>query len=443
MPADRRERYWNILKLGSPIVGGMISQNVLNLVDTAMVGRLGTAALAAVGTASFLNFVSVSFITGFSVGVQAMVARRMGQGRESVAAVPLNGALLIIIGMAVPWAIVLFSLAPSIYPFVNDTPEVVDIGVPYWQARLVGLVAVGLNFSFRGFWNGIKKPGYYLRTLLVMHATNIVLNYILIFGKFGFEAYGATGAGIASAISVYVGLLTYIYLAVRNSRSMGFLAGLPDRETVGTMLRLAIPSGIQQLLFSASITALFGILGMIGTVATAAGNVVLNVTLVAILPGIAFGIASATLVGQALGRGDPDDAHRCAWEVVTVAAVVMISLGIPMIVMPDLILSVFIQEAHTLETARAPLQVIGATIGFDAVGMVLMNSLMGAGATRTTMVVQIGLQWGLLLPLAYMVGPTWGYGLLGVWVVQASVRAVTAATYTVIWQRRRWAEIQV
>ena len=443
MRDDRRERYWSILKLGTPIVGGMISQNVLNLVDTAMVGTLGNAALAGVGTGSFLNFMSGAFLTGFSAGVQAMVARRIGQQRESVAAVPLNGGLLTVALMGVPWAILLFLLAPMLFPLVNDSAEVVAVGVPYWQARLAGLVAIGLNFSFRGFWNGIKRPGFYLRTLLVMHATNLALNYVLIFGKFGFPAYGATGAGIASAISVYVGLATYVFLALRHARGMGFLRGLPDRETLKTMLSLSVPSGIQQFLFAASYTVLFAILGMVGTTATAAANVIINVTLVALLPGIAFGIAAATLVGQALGRSDPDDAHRSAWDVVTVAGVVMTSIGLPMIFMPDLLLSVFIHEPETIEVARLPLRIVGLTIGGDAVGMVLMNALMGAGATRTTMAVQVTLQWGLLLPAAYIVGPVLGYGLLGVWTMQAVVRVVQATIYIVIWQRRAWSTIRV
>ncbi len=438
-----RERYWNILRLGTPIVGGMVSQNVLNLVDTAMVGTLGDAALAGVGTGSFLTFLSGAFLTGFSSGVQAMVARRIGEGREQVAAVPLNGALLTIVSIGVPWAALLLVLAPSLFPFVNDSPDVVAVGVPYWQARLMGLVAIGLNFSFRGFWNGIKRPGFYLRTLLVMHATNIVLNYVLIFGKFGFPAYGATGAGIASAASVYVGLATYGLLGLRHARHMGFLRGLPDRETVSRMWTLSVPTGIQQLLFAGSYTMLFAILGMVGTTATAAANVLINVTLVAILPGIAFGIASATLVGQALGRRDPEDAYRSAWEVVLVAAVVMTSIGVPMILLPDLILGVFIHDPATMDAARVPLRIVGSTIGLDAVGMVLMNSLTGAGATRTTMAVQVGLQWGILLPAAYFVGPVLGFGVLGIWAAQGVVRFIQAAVFTMIWQRRRWTHITV
>ena len=440
---DRRERYWSILKLGTPIVGGMISQNILNLVDTAMVGSLGNAALAGVGIGSFLNFMSVSFITGFSVGVQAMVARRMGEERAGVAAIPLNGALLIVIALAIPWSALLIQLAPSLFPLVNDASEVVSVGVPYWQARLLGMVAIGANFSFRGFWNGIKRPGIYMRTLLVMHATNIVLNYVLIYGKFGFDAYGATGAGLASAISVYVGVLTYTVLGFRHARSMGFLSGLPDRDTIGTMLRLAVPSGIQQLLFSASFTVLFAIIGLVGTTETAAANVVLNLTLVALLPGIAFGMTSATLVGQALGRGDVDDAQQSAWDVVVVGTVVMTTIGLPMVIAPDFLLGFFIHEPLTISVARMPLRIVGLTIGIDALGMVLMNSLMGAGATRTTMVVQIFMQWGLLLPLAYLVGPILGHGLLGIWMVQAGVRFVQALIYAAFWQGRGWASIKV
>jgi len=433
-----------ILGLALPIVGGMVSQNVLNLVDTAMVGTLGAAALAAVGMASFANFMSQAFITGLATGVQAMAARRLGEGRGHETAVPLNGGLLMAAGLALPWCVLLFWAAPYLFPYLNSDPAVIQEGVPYFRARLLGMAAVGMNFAFRGYWNGVNLSRLYLQTLLIMHTCNIALNYILIFGKFGAPELGAMGAGLGTTISTWIGTAVYVVLGLRHAREAGFLRGLPDRATLRTMLGLSVPSGIQQFFFAAGFTALFWIIGKVGTVELAGANVLINVTLVAILPGLGLGLAAASLVGQALGRGDPDDARRWGWDTVKVAIVLMGLLGLPMWIAPELVLSVFLGDApEALAVARLPLQVVGATIFFDAVGMVLLNALLGAGASRQVMVVSVGAQWGLFLPAAWIVGPMLGGGLIAIWIAQVVYRAIQALTFGVIWQRGRWASIRV
>ncbi|MFT4979692.1 MAG: MATE family multidrug resistance protein, partial [Myxococcota bacterium] len=164
-----RQRLHAIGIIALPIIGGMASQNVLNLVDTAMVGSLGNAALAAVGMGSFANFMAQAFITGMSAGVQATAARRLGEGRTDETAIPLNGGLLLAVGLAIPWALLLLSQASWLFPLLSDDPAVIAIGVPYFCARLVGMAGVGSNFAFRGYWNGVNLSGLYLRTLLVMH----------------------------------------------------------------------------------------------------------------------------------------------------------------------------------------------------------------------------------------------------------------------------------
>lgn len=450
VPQDTAGRRRMIVSLALPIIAGMISQNVLNLIDTAMVGTLGDAALAAVGTGSFANFLAVAFIMGLSVGVQSMVARRLGEGRKDAVAVPLNGALLLAIVTGIPLSIVLYQLVPSIFPVLNRDPTVVEMGVPYLQTRIIAMTAVGMNFSFRGFWNGINLSKMYLRTLLVMHATNIVLNWLLIFGNLGFPEMGATGAGVASAIATYTGTAVYILLAFQHAREGGFLRGLPDGKTIRTMLRLSIPNGLQQTSMAGSLVALFWIINNLGhesgdmaTAEVAAANVVVNLTLVAILPGIGLGITAASFVGQALGRCQPDDAERWGWDVVRVSAVVLGGLGLPMLLIPDVILSGFLHDAATLDLARGPLRLVGASIAVDGVGMVLMNALLGAGASRTVMGVAVTVQWVVFLPAAYVVGPVLGYGLVAIWAAQVVYRALLAAVMVVLWRRGDWKTIEV
>ena len=238
------KRRQQILTLALPIIGGMVSQNVLNLVDTAMVGMLGAAALAAVGMASFANFMASAFITGLSAGVQAMAARRLGEGRTTASAEPLNGGLLLAVGLALPLSGIPIFFADEIFGLLVDDPEVVVLGVPYFQARLFAMVALGINFAFRGYWNGVNMSKIYMRTLLVMHASNIALNWVLIFGHLGLPALGVAGAGIGSAIATFIGSGLYLIQGWRMARANGFLQRLPSRGTMLTMLRLSVPTGI-------------------------------------------------------------------------------------------------------------------------------------------------------------------------------------------------------
>ncbi|PIQ25472.1 MATE family efflux transporter [bacterium (Candidatus Blackallbacteria) CG17_big_fil_post_rev_8_21_14_2_50_48_46] len=436
-------RRQKILQLSLPIIGGMVSQNILNLVDTAMVGSLGNQALAAVGIGSFANWMAMAFITGLSAGVQAMAARRMGESKEGEMAIPLNGGLLLAFALAAPWSLLLFFLAPLLFPFLNPDPAVAIHGVPYLQARLLGMVAVAMNFSFRGYWNGINYSGVYMRTLIVMHLANIVLSYLLIFGVLGLPALGTAGAGIGTTLATFLGTALYFIEALRVARKNGFLKGLPRGETLVTMLRLAVPAGIQQLFFSAGMTSFFWIVGRVGTAELAASNVLVNLLLVAILPGMAFGMACASLVGQALGRSDPEDARLWGWEVSWIACLSVGMLSLPAVFFPDMILGLFIHDPHTLALARFPLQLVALTMALDTLGSVLMQALLGAGDSRRVMLVSVGFQWGLYLPLLFVLTQIGLLGLTGIWVLQMGYRAIQTLVFTRLWQAGHWQKIRV
>ena len=443
MTQDRLRR---ILVLALPIIGGMVSQNILNIVDTAMVSRLANsdAALAAVGLGGFALYMGQALILGISTGVQSSASRRKGEGRLSESAHFLNGGLLLVAIAAPILSLVLFFLVPVVYPYLNGDADVVELGVPYLEIRLLGTIFIGMNYAFRGYWNAIDMPHLYMSTLVVMHVANIFLNYVLIFGNFGAPAMGVEGAAWASVISIGLGTLIYFLLGLKHATKNGFLHGLPKAESLKTLVRLSVPNGLQQLFFSAGFVATFWIIGRVGTVELAAANVLINLTLVAILPGLGLGLAAATLVGQALGRSDADDAHRWGWDVTKVAMVIMCTIGLPAVIFPQWILStVFSLTPQTLEVALWPLRVVGLTMILEAIGMVLMNSMLGAGDTQRVMYVGVTLQWLVFLPAAYLAGPILGYGLLTIWILQGVYRGLQAIVFTMFWQKRAWARVKI
>lgn len=436
-------RLRRILMLALPIIGGMVSQNVLNLVDTAMVGTLGDAALAAVGLGGFANFMFMALILGVSTGVQVMAARRKGEGRFDEMALPLNAGLLLVFLGAPLLTVVLYELIPAIYPYLNEDPDVIGQGVPYLRWRLLAITVVGCNFAFRGYWNAVDLSRYYMGTLIAMHATNIFLNWVFIFGNLGAPRMGTEGAGLASALSTAIGLAIYVMLGLRHARPNGFLHGLPSAENIIQLFRLSLPTGIQQFFFSAGFVVLFWIIGLVGTREMAAASVLVNVFLVALLPGLGLGLAAATLVGQALGRGEPDDAEQWGWDVVKVGAVLMGVLGLPLIFVPDPILGIFIRDPVTLDVSRFPARFMGVTMAIEALGIVLMHALLGAGDARRVMLVSVGVQWLLFLPLAYLIGPVLGFGLTALWLLQGGYRGLQAGIFVRFWRARRWAQIRV
>ena len=440
MDASRRQR---IFGLALPIIGGMVSQNLLNVVDTAMVGFLGNPALAAVGLGSFVVFMCQALILGVSTGVQTLAARKKGEGRVDRAAKVLNSALLLVFVVAPLFSIALIQLVEPVYPYLNGDREVIQRGVPYLELRLAAIVFVGMNFSFRGYWNALDLSRLYMRTLILMHVCNIVLNYVLIFGHFGAPALGVTGAGLASAISMAIGTGIYICLGFRYAAKDGFMRSLASREEVGSLIRISAPAGLQQLFFAAGFVVTFWIIGKVGTAELAGANVLITVTLFAILPGLGLGLACTTLVGQALGRREPEDAHRWAWDVAKVTAVVMTVLGAPMWLIPDLVSSIFIHDEATREIARWPMRLVGLTMPIEALGFAFMHGLLGAGDAKGVLYISVGVQWLVFLPLAFLVGPVLGYGLLGIWLLQGATRAVQSASYLLKWQRREWQSIAV
>ena len=424
-------------------MGGMVSQNIMNLVDTAMVGSLGDDALAAVGLAGFTAFTCAALLIGISTGVQATSARWLGAGRTKEIAVPLNGGLLLVLLLGVPMAVSLFFFAPHFFPLLSQDANVATQGTVYLQARLVGLIAMGTNFVFRGYWNAVNLSAIYMRTVIIMNVTNIFLNWVLIFGNLGAPELGILGAGIGTTAALSIGSITYFMTAYRRSRAAGFLVGWPDRAMLWTLIRLSVPAGIQHVFFALGMTFFFWILGSIGTAELAAGHVLSNLLLLWMLLSNGFGLAAASLVGQALGAGDAEDAHAWAWQVVRIAVVCVGLLALPAVLVPDLFLGLFLRDPATLGLARLPLQITALTMALEVIGMVLMNAHYGAGHSRRVMVISLAMQWCFFLPIAFLMGLVFGLGLLAIWSVNVGYRLIQSGVFVWSWQSGSWAKVRI
>ncbi|MCG7598452.1 MATE family efflux transporter [Halomonas sp. McH1-25] len=435
LPESTRSQ--TILKLALPIIGAMLSQSLINLIDAALVGALGEVALAGVGIGGYAMFLVTALLFGLSSSVQAQTARRHGENNRPRRAIALHAGLLIALCVALPLTALCLWQAPRLLTLITQQADVQSVAVEYFRWRVIALLPVAMIFCFRGFWSGIQQTGIYLRIILLMHVVNVATSIGLIHG-IGLPRLGAPGAGAGTAIALFFGLALWVYHS-RSHVGPGVEAWQwPSRKDVSTTLRLAIPHSLQQVWFAGGYAVLFWILGLIGTASVAVGHVLVNLSLLLILPGVGLGLAAMSLVGQALGRDTPDDAHRWGWDVVHVAWACLALLALPMLLFPEAILRLFLHDADLLALGRLPLQLTALMIVLDAAALVLGQALLGAGANRTVMAVTLCSQWLLFLPLAWWIGAIHDHGLLGVWWVQLGYRCLNSLWFVLIWQRRRW-----
>ena len=446
MILPEKSRVNRILFLAVPLIGGMLSQTILNLVDTAMVSRLSNsdAALAAVGFGGFILFTAQAIILGLSTGVQACASRRLGQDRSSETAYFLNAALLIILFVTPLISLIVFTTCPVFYPYINEDIDVITEGVPYLQIRSIGIIFMSSNFAFRGFWNAVDLTRVYLKTMVSMHLLNVILNYLLIFGNFGAPELGVEGAAFASLFSLGFGTAIYFYQARRLAGNLGFFNRLPRFPDILKLIQLSLPNGFQQLFFSTGFLATFWIIGKIGTPEVAAANVLINIMLVAMLPSLAMGLSAATLVGQSLGKEDVEDAELWGWDVAKITSLVLGIFGLLLACFPEFIVeAIYTLNPRTMDLTIWPLRIVGLCMGFEALGTVLQSALLGAGDTRRVMAISVANQWIIFLPAAYFIGPVLGYGLTGVWLLQSLYRIFQTSLFLILWKNRKWAKVTI
>jgi len=430
-------RYRTIVMLGLPIIGGMLSQSLLNLVDAALVGRLGPQALAGVGAGSYANFVAISLILGLSSAVQTMVARRRGQGRFSDLIQPVEGGVVLSFIVALPLSLLFIELSSPLLNWLTKTDSQ-EIAQQYFDYRTSAMVAVALNLAFRGWWNGTERPGIYLKSLLATHLLNIAISYGLIFGAFGLPEMGAPGAGLGTAIALYSGVLINAIMLWLDSRKQNISLYSLQRRTLWTLLRLSLHPSLQQLLMALSILVLFYIIGLLGTAEQAIAHVLINLALFLILPAVGFGVAATSLVSRALGEQNEERACYWGWAVAKTALVAISFISIPMWLFPQSILQLFLNDPALIHQAVIPLQLTALAICVDAVAIVLAQALLGAGSNQLVLAISTVTQWGVFLPLAWLTGPILGYGLIGIWVAQVLYRGIASLVYMHIWQRQPW-----
>lgn len=406
--------------LAGPLIGGQLAYVGLNVLDTLMAGKLGAQALGAVAVgASAWQLVNV-VVAGTLHGVTPIVAHLFGEGRYSKVGSSLRQALWL--GQVLAAGAIAFLLfgAPGLLRFLKVDPVLIPTAEGYLRALTWGVPAVALFYTLRFASEGVGAVRPTLIFAVVALPANALLNWTLMFGKFGLPALGAVGTGYATAAVWWLqalGLLLYMVLH-RRYRDYRLFSRFewPHREAIAPIVRVGAPIGAAWFM-EVSLFCLSGIMiGALGSEVVAGHQIALNVASLTFM--IPFGIAMATTVrvGQALGAGHRASAARAAWSGIVTALAVQALAGGMMLLFPQFIAGLYTGEPRVQNMAVALLFLAAIFQLSDGIQAAAAGALRGYKDTRAVMWITLLSYWAIGMPLAYYLGFTLGLGARGFWI---------------------------
>jgi len=401
-----------------------------------MVGVISTAALAAVGMSMQFMMVINVLMTLYVVGGNALISRFIGQGRKRRASALLFSLVLFAIGLSVFVSIGGYLGSSWIYEVMGSTPAVVEQGSAYFKILSLGIVVIFIdNLLYNALSAaGDTKSSLYIK--LLSAGLNAGLNYILIFGHFGFEAMGIEGAAIATIMSYTFNVMAYYILIKKMNSKLDFLPLIRVKDLLrvwhvgwGAALDRGI-SSMSFLLFVSIITAY-------GTAELAGYQVGLRVEGIAFMPGFGFAIAAMALIGQNIGAKDYDKAYDMGVISGRIAYIFMGSVGVVMISIPEYLVGFFTKDSLTIAVASKYLILVGLAQIPLAIMFVYSSALRGAGATKTTLKINVLSLWFLRVVPSY-IAYKMGYGIIVIFIIMNVETLIKGIIYWYIYQKREW-----
>src|SRR5881628_1116212 len=296
---------------------------------------------------------------GLSIGVAAVVARRIGERPDAAAEAAVQGIALGL-GVAAVAACLGITLAPRLLAVMGASPAVIAIGSGYTRLMLGGSATVMLLFLINAIFRGAGDPAIAMRVLWQANAINILLGPCLIFGLGPFPRMGVTGAALATTIGRGTGVLYQVYRLTRGDARVAVrrihLALRP--AVMATLLRLSGSATFQFLVGTASYIGLTRIVSTFGSAALAGYTIAIRILIFALLPSFGLASAAATMVGQSLGAGKPERAERAAWLAGGYNMAVLGTVGVLFILLAGPIVGLFTHDPVAWSTGAVALRTI-------------------------------------------------------------------------------------
>ncbi|MEY4539871.1 MAG: hypothetical protein RLZZ306_1628 [Bacteroidota bacterium] len=437
-----------IVLLAIPMILELSLESVFAVVDMYFVGHLPNAkeAVATVGLTESVITLVYTLGIGLSTAATAIVARRIGE--KDVEGASHAGAQAIMLSFIVSVVISLVGIfyAEDILRIMGAKEEVIRNGTLFTKIMMGSSPAIILLFMINGIFRGAGDAAMAMRSLWIASAINIFLCPMLIYGYGPFPELGLIGAAIATSIGRTTGVIYQCYYLFKDDRTIQLFKRYFnfDLPIIKNLLNVALPATFQFFIQSGSWIVLTYLVSKTGSTEASAGyQIAIRNVVFFILPAWGLSNAAATLVGQNLGAKQPERAEKSVWLTTKYNIVFMSLVTILFVFFSSPIISLFTEEVEVHKFGSKALQIIGFGYVFYGIGMVMIQSLNGAGDTKTPTWINIGSFWLFQIPLAWFLSMPMGMGPTGAFIAIPVAETFLAVLAWYFFRKGNWKLVKV
>jgi len=406
---------------------GMIGHTLVSFIDNIMVGQIGTAELAAVSLGNSFVFIAMSLGIGFSTAITPLVAEADGEKNIEKGKQAFNHGLILCTVLGIVLFLMILFIKPLMY-HMDQPPEVVDLAMPYLNLVAFSLIPLIMFQGFKQFADGLSQTKYSMYATILANVINVVLNYLLIFGKFGFPEMGIIGAAIGTLVSRVV-MLSYIWLLLRSKDKFKpyfqrFSINNIKKRILKKIINLGFPSALQMFFEVAIFTAAIWLSGVLGKNPQAANQIALNLSSMTFMVAMGLGVAAMIRVGNQKGLKNFKELRRIAFSIFLLTFFLDIVFALIFMIFNQDLPRIYVDEHDLLNqidnleviSIAAKLLLISAVFQIsDGLQVVVLGALRGLQDVWIPTLITLIAYLFIGFPISYFLGKEEMYGSVGIW----------------------------
>lgn len=417
--ADYFPFYRRNLKLAFPVVLSQVGQVTVSLVDNMMVGHVGTTELAAASFTNSTFMIGLFFGMGITLGITPLTGNEFGKGNLRNASIWLKNGIFTHMAAALVLAVIMFSIY-FFLPYMGQPDDVVELAKPYYLILCLSYIPFMLFFSIKQFFEGIGNTSIAMRITLTANVVNILVNYVLIFGKLGFPEMGLNGAGIGTLISrIVMPVFFFVYISKKIQFKRYFILAAKEhlsKEKIVSVLKIGIPIGFQIIV---EVIA-FGIgaimMGWLGEIPLAAHQVAIGLASFTYMISLGISQANTIRVSHQMGNSDFHALKMAATASTHLVLAFMSVMGIVFVLARTILPLMFTPDPEVIKIASALLIIAAFFQIFDGLQVVMLSTLRGMSDVRLPMFIAFFAYVVLGIPTSYVLAFILDVGPVGIWI---------------------------
>ncbi len=414
-------------KLAAPVMLGMLGHTFVSFIDNIMVGQLGTAELAAVSLGNSFMFIAMSIGIGFSTAITPLTAEADGAKNGKKAKAVFKNGLVLCFLLGAFLFLGVYVTKPLLY-LMKQPVEVVKLAEPYLDLVAFSLIPLIVFQAFKQFSDGLSLTKYPMYATLLANIVNIGLNYLLIFGYFGFPKLGIVGAAYGTLVSRFI-MVGYIWiLLLQKEKSKKFVSNLKvfvfDKLMLRKIVSLGAPSAMQMFFEVAIFTAAIWLSGLLGKNPQAANQIALNLSSMTFMVAMGLSVASMIRVGNQKGLQNFKELRRIAYSIFLLAILLASIFAVIFFVFRDQLPKIYVDFddvtnfTDNMEVVGIATQLLLAAAIFqisDSIQVVVLGALRGLQDVKIPTLITFIAYWSVGFPISYFFGKEDALGSFGIW----------------------------